>query len=41
MQVAYSEFWFSDILWPDFKSKDLIEAIYDYQNRDRRFGGVK
>lgn len=40
-QVAYSELWFSDILWPDFKSKNLIEAIYDYQNRDRRFGGVK
>ncbi len=39
-QVAYSEFWFSDILWPDFKSDKLYEAIIDYQKRNRRFGGV-
>ena len=37
---AYSEFWFSDILWPDFTGDDLIKAIYDYQKRNRRFGGV-
>lgn len=37
---AYSELWFSDILWPDFKDKDLLKAIYDYQKRSRRFGGV-
>ena len=37
---AYSEFWFSDILWPDFKNEDLLQAIYDYQKRNRRFGGV-
>lgn len=37
---AYSEFWFSDILWPDFTGEDLLLAIYDYQKRQRRFGGV-
>lgn len=40
-QSAYAEFWFTDIQWPDFKPKHLIEAIVDYQERDRRFGGVK
>ena len=40
-QCAYSEFWYSDINWPDFKENDLQRAIYDYQNRDRRFGGIK
>ncbi|MPQ42405.1 isoprenyl transferase [Clostridium tarantellae] len=40
-QCAYSEFWYSNINWPDFKPKDLRRAIYDYQNRNRRFGGVK
>ena len=40
-QCAYSEFWYSDINWPDFKEEDLRSAIYDYQNRDRRFGKVK
>ncbi|NMM65685.1 isoprenyl transferase [Clostridium sp. P21] len=40
-QCAYSEFWYSNIKWPDFTKKDLHRAIYDYQNRDRRFGGVK
>jgi undecaprenyl diphosphate synthase len=39
-QSAYSEFWFSNINWPDFKEEDLQHAIIDYQNRDRRFGGV-
>ena len=39
-QCAYSEFWYSNINWPDFSEKDLQQAIYDYQNRDRRFGGV-
>ncbi len=37
---AYSELWFSDILWPDFTGEDLLKAIYDYQQRQRRFGGV-
>ena len=40
-QCAYSEFWYSDINWPDFKEEDLRRAISDYQNRDRRFGKVK
>ncbi len=39
-QSAYSEFWFSDILWPDFRPEDLEKAIDDYNNRNRRFGGV-
>lgn len=39
-QSAYSEFWFSDIYWPDFKPKHFTQAILDYQNRSRRFGGV-
>lgn len=38
-QIAYSEFYFTDILWPDFGKKDLEKAIYYYQNRERRFGG--
>ncbi len=39
-QLAYSEFWFSNILWPDFTEEVLYKAILDYQNRDRRFGGI-
>lgn len=39
-QSAYNEFWFSDINWPDFTTKDFAQAILDYQNRNRRFGGV-
>lgn len=39
-QSAYSEFWFSDILWPDFTEADLDRAIDDFNNRNRRFGGV-
>jgi undecaprenyl diphosphate synthase len=37
-QAAYAELHFSDKLWPDFKSDDLMNAIYDYQTRERRFG---
>lgn len=40
-QSAYSEFWISDIKWPDFKKEHLHKAILDFQKRDRRFGGVK
>lgn len=40
-QCAYSEFWFSNVKWPDFKKENLHEAIYDYQMRDRRFGKIK
>ncbi len=39
-QSAYSEFWFSDVLWPDFKPEHLEQAIYDFQKRNRRFGGL-
>ena len=39
-QAAYSEFWFSDILWPDFTTDDLDKAIIDFAKRNRRFGGV-
>ncbi len=39
-QSAYAEFWFSDVLWPDFKPSDLDRAISDFGNRNRRFGGV-
>ena len=40
-QCAYSEFWFSEKLWPDFGKRDLLQAILDYQRRERRFGKVK
>lgn len=39
-QIAYSEIFVSDVLWPDFRCKNLIEAVKDYQNRERRFGLV-
>ena len=38
-QAAYSEFWYSDVLWPDFTEQDLAEALHAYENRNRRFGG--
>ncbi|MBQ4818650.1 isoprenyl transferase [Aquimarina sp. MMG016] len=37
-QIAYAELYFTEILWPDFKKSDLFEAIYNYQQRERRFG---
>ena len=37
-QMAYTEFYFTDILWPDFREEQLIEAISEYQKRERRFG---
>ncbi len=40
-QIAYSELWFSKIYWPDFNGKYLVEAILEYQGRDRRYGGTK
>jgi undecaprenyl diphosphate synthase len=39
-QLAYSEIWVTDTLWPDFRKKHLFEAVRDYQKRDRRFGKV-
>jgi undecaprenyl diphosphate synthase len=40
-QIAYSELYFTETLWPDFRRADLEMAILDYQNRDRRFGKTK
>lgn len=40
-QLAYTEFYFTDVLWPDFNKDELIRAIEKYNKRDRRFGGVK
>lgn len=40
-QLAYSEFYFTDVPWPDFKKEELIKAIEKYNERDRRYGGVK
>ena len=40
-QCAYSEFYFTDVLWPDFDEAELDRAIAAYRTRDRRFGGVK
>lgn len=40
-QLAYTEFYFTDVLWPDFDKQELLKAVEYYQNRDRRFGGVK
>lgn len=37
-QIAYTEFYFTDKLWPDFRKEDLFEAIIDFQHRERRFG---
>jgi len=39
-QIAYSEFYFTNTLWPDFTSKELEEIIQNYKNRERRFGGI-
>jgi undecaprenyl diphosphate synthase len=40
-QVAYSELYFTDVLWPDFRREHLFQAIRDFQNRERRFGAVE
>lgn len=39
-QSAYTEFYFTDVLWPDFTPEELLRAIADYQHRSRRYGGV-
>ncbi len=39
-QIAYTEFYFADILWPDFNEEEYYKAILDYQKRDRRYGGL-
>ncbi len=40
-QLAYSEFWFTEVHWPEFSDKDLLEAVESYQSRNRRYGGLK
>jgi undecaprenyl diphosphate synthase len=39
-QIAYAEIWVTDTLWPDFRTRHLLEAILDYQKRERRYGGI-
>lgn len=39
-QLAYAEFWFTEVYWPDFNESHFEKALYDFQNRKRRFGGV-
>jgi len=40
-QIAYAEIWVTETLWPDFRRRDLLEALVAYQKRDRRYGGLK
>ena len=40
-QLAYTEFYFTDVAWPDFHKAELVQAIEKYNQRDRRYGGVK
>ncbi|MCL6638942.1 MAG: isoprenyl transferase [Firmicutes bacterium] len=40
-QLAYTEFWLTPVMWPDFRRVHLLQAIVDFQGRDRRFGGLK
>ena len=39
-QAAYAEFYFTDVLWPDFTKQELLKALAEYQHRSRRYGGV-
>src|SRR3989442_803996 len=39
-QIAYAEIWVTETLWPDFRKKELLQAIVDYQKRERRYGRV-
>jgi len=39
-QIAYAEIWVTDVLWPDFRRRHLLQAIADYQRRERRYGGI-
>ena len=40
-QIAYSEIWVTPVYWPDFNRRNMIEAILEYQSRERRFGDIK
>jgi undecaprenyl diphosphate synthase len=39
-QIAYAEIWVTDALWPDFRAPHLLDAIIEYQKRDRRYGAI-
>jgi undecaprenyl diphosphate synthase len=39
-QIAYAEIWVTDTLWPDFRAPHLLQAVLEYQKRDRRYGGL-
>jgi undecaprenyl diphosphate synthase len=39
-QIAYAEIWVTDVLWPDFRRRHLLQAVVDYQKRERRYGGI-
>jgi undecaprenyl diphosphate synthase len=39
-QIAYAEIWVTDVLWPDFRRKHLLQAVADFQKRERRYGGI-
>ncbi|WP_339162163.1 isoprenyl transferase [Siminovitchia sp. FSL W7-1587] len=39
-QLAYTEFWFTDVLWPDFSEKEFLRALEEYRKRKRRYGGI-
>jgi undecaprenyl diphosphate synthase len=39
-QIAYAEIWVTEVLWPDFRRRHLLQAIADYQKRERRYGGI-
>jgi len=40
-QIAYAELWITPVLWPDFTRSDFLQALYDFQRRKRRFGGIE
>ena len=40
-QIAYAEIWVTDTLWPDFRAPHLLQAVLEYQKRDRRYGGLE
>jgi undecaprenyl diphosphate synthase len=39
-QIAYAEIWVTDVLWPDFRRRHLLQAVFDFQKRERRYGGI-
>ena len=40
-QISYAEIWVTDVLWPDFRRRHLLQAVLDFQKRERRYGGIK